>query len=294
MCALSSFPAPPLNRTVIAVIPSRYGSSRFPGKPLADIAGKPMIQRVYEGVAGSPEISDTIVATDDDRIRDAVLAFGGKAMITSPENRSGTDRVGEVARRMELKDEDILINIQGDQPLIDSRCLAALLAPFASRPPSRQSSGDDAAAGIPPYPRVVMTTLARLIDDPQEMDNPRHVKVVFDRRGNALYFSRHPIPFDRDGDRNFPLYKHLGVYAYTRAFLDIYRSLPESTLEHTEKLEQLRALEFGYSIRVVVTPYNSPEVDAPEDIGRIEALLAQAGNSPPACERTLSKRGKPS
>lgn len=240
-------------RQILAVIPSRYGSSRFDGKPLALIAGRPMIQRVYE--AASAAMPEVIVATDDERIVAAVEAFGGRAMMTSAENRSGTDRVGEVARRLGLEDDDIVVNVQGDQPLLDPRCLEAVVAPLREPDPP------------------AMSTLAFRIVEPGEITNPKDVKVVFDRRGNALYFSRSTIPFGRDGN-DFDTYKHLGVYAYSRAFLDRFRSLAPGILEDIEKLEQLRALEHGHAIRVVVTPFDSPEVDLPEDIARMERLLA--------------------
>ncbi|AOY58823.1 3-deoxy-manno-octulosonate cytidylyltransferase [Desulfococcus multivorans] len=240
---------------IAVIIPSRFGSSRFEGKPLALILGKPMIQRVYEAALGAKNVTDVVVATDDQRIAEAVSGFGGRAVMTSGENRSGTDRVAEAAARMALAMDDIVINVQGDQPLLDPRCLKHVTAPFFS----------DGEAG--------MTTLAYKIVDPREITNPKDVKVTFDVRGYALYFSRSPIPFGRDAGIPFDTYKHLGVYAYTRGFLEMFRKLPEGRLEAIEKLEQLRALEYGHKIRIVVTPYDSPEVDLPEDIPRIEALM---------------------
>lgn len=240
---------------IVAIIPARYGSTRFEGKPLAPIAGKPMIQHVYESAARAQRVSEVVVATDDERIADAVGRFGGRVRMTSAENRSGTDRVAEVAEQMSLAADDIVINVQGDQPLVRSECFDAVVAPLLA----------DAELG--------MSTLAFVIRDWQEYTNPKDCKVVMDRNHNALYFSRAAIPFDRDGLPDMQAFKHLGVYAYTRRFLDIFRELPTGRLEQLEKLEQLRALEYGHAIKVVVTPHDSPEVDLPEDIARIERML---------------------
>jgi 3-deoxy-manno-octulosonate cytidylyltransferase (CMP-KDO synthetase) len=242
---------------IVAVIPCRYGSTRFEGKPLSLISGKPMIQRVYEAVASAEHISRAIVATDDPRILKTVQGFKGEGMMTDPGNRSGTDRAGDAAAQLGLLPEDIVVNVQGDQPLLDSRCLDDVTAPFFS--------GSD----------IHMSTLAFKIINPDEITSPKDVKVVFDADGFALYFSRSPIPFGRDSSCRFDTYKHLGVYAYTRGFLDTFRFLPQGRLEDIEKLEQLRALEHGYRIKVVVTPYDSPEVDIPEDIARIEGILRE-------------------
>jgi len=240
---------------IAVVIPARYASTRFDGKPLALICGKPMIQRVYEGALGAKRVTEVVVATDDQRIIDAVAGFGGKAMMTSEKNRSGSDRVAEAAEKIGLGLDDIVVNIQGDQPLINPNCIDDVVEPFLKDP------------------ELGMSTLAFAIVDEDEITNPKDVKVTFDNNGNALYFSRSPIPFDRDGDSSCDIYKHLGVYAYTRRFLEMFRSLPQGRLEKIEKLEQLRALEYGHRIRVVVTEYDSPEVDLPEDIIRIENRL---------------------
>jgi 3-deoxy-manno-octulosonate cytidylyltransferase (CMP-KDO synthetase) len=240
---------------IVAIIPARYGSTRFEGKPLAAIAGKPMIQHVYESAARSDKVSAVVVATDDHRIRDAVIAFRGDVVMTSEDLRSGTDRVAQAAERMGLLPDDIVINVQGDQPLVPSESFDAVVAPLFT-PPAAE-----------------MSTLAFLIVDQREYANPKDCKVVMDRNGYALYFSRATIPFSRDGEAHFNAYKHLGVYAYTRRFLEIFRHLPTAQLEQIEKLEQLRALEYGHRIKVVVTPLDSPEVDVPEDIPRIEAML---------------------
>lgn len=240
---------------IIAVIPSRYGSTRFAGKPLAQIAGKIMIQRVYELAKEAKSIVDVIVATDDRRIMAAVATFGGKAVMTSPENRSGSDRVAETAEQLGLQPEDILVNIQGDQPIFDPRCLDELVKPFSSEP------------------ALDMSTLAFKIVNPREITDPKDVKVTFDSKGFALYFSRSAIPFGYSDAVKYDTYKHLGFYAYKKRFLDLYKSLPQGRLERIEKLEQLRVLEHGYKMKVVVTQFDSPEVDLPEDIERIERVI---------------------
>jgi 3-deoxy-manno-octulosonate cytidylyltransferase (CMP-KDO synthetase) len=241
----------------VAIIPSRYHSTRFEGKPLALIAGKSMIQRVYESAKVAEKVDQVVVATDDSRIFEAVKAFGGQVMMTSAANRSGTDRAAETARLLNLKANDIIINVQGDQPVVDSRCFDEVVQPLL----------DQAEPG--------MSTLAYRITDQREYFDPKDVKVTFDQDGYALYFSRAPIPFVRDQSQAFDSYKHLGVYAYTNSFLQQFSRLPAGRLEQIEKLEQLRVLEFGYRIRVVVTRYDSPEVDLPEDIARIEKALSK-------------------
>jgi 3-deoxy-manno-octulosonate cytidylyltransferase (CMP-KDO synthetase) len=239
---------------IATIIPARYQSSRFEGKPLASIHGKPMIQHVYERAARCGAVDITIVATDDQRIEKAVESFGGKVIMTNTVHQSGTDRLAEAARLLELKDEDIVINVQGDQPLIDPRSLDQVILPFETDK------------------NLDMTTLAFQIVDPREKINPKDVKVVFDKSGKALYFSRAPIPFGRDKPA-VDMYKHLGVYAYRRRFLDTFNQFPQGVLENIEKLEQLRVLENGIPLRVVVTPFDSPEVDIPDDIQRIENII---------------------
>ncbi len=238
-----------------AVIPSRYGSSRFEGKPLALVAGKPMIQRVYEQAQKSKAVSKTIVATDDKRIFDAVKAFGGEAVMTSDRCRSGSDRVAQTADILNLDPDNIIINIQGDQPIFNPETLEEMIAPFENDPD------------------LVMSTLAFKIQDKREITDPKDVKVTFDKNKFAMYFSRAQIPFPRDKDTNAEFYKHLGFYAYKKKFLDKLVNLPTGTCEHIEKLEQLRVLEYGFKIKVVITQYDSPEIDLPEDIKRIEAKL---------------------
>ncbi len=243
---------------IVVIIPSRYDSSRFPGKPLAEIAGKPMIKWVYEKATQAVNVTDVYVATDDRRIYDTVTEFGGNAVMTSKENSSGTDRVAEAAEKIGLEMNDIVVNVQGDQPLFNPRCIDQLVNPFLADS------------------NLEMSTLAFKIVNKGEITNPKDCKVTFDSRGYALYFSRSPIPCARDTNTIFDTYKHLGFYAYTRRFLETFRNLPEGKLEMIEKLEQLRAIEYGYQIKVVITEYDSPEVDLLEDITRIEGLIEQS------------------
>ena len=238
---------------VVVIIPSRYGSTRFEGKPLAPICGRPMIQWVYERCSSCPWVDDVLVATDDARIREAVEGFGGRTVMTAAGHRSGTDRVAEAAAG--LPDDAVIVNVQGDQPLIHPESIKEVVTPFVE---------DDT---------VQMSTLAYKIVDLREITDPKDVKVTFDASFNALYFSRSPIPFGRDADTVFDTYKHLGVYAYTHRFLKIFSTLPAGRLEEIEKLEQLRALEYGYPVRVVISRHDSPEVDLPEDIPRIASVM---------------------
>ncbi len=242
----------------IAVIPSRYGSSRLEGKPLILIAGKPMIQRVFEQAQKSNAVSKTIVATDDKRIVKAVENFGGQAVMTSDKCRSGTDRVAETAGILNLDPDEIVINIQGDQPIFNPLTIDEMVAPFA----------DD--------PDLLMSTLAFKIVDKREITDPKDVKVTFNHKGFALYFSRAQIPFPRDEKTDAAFYKHLGFYAYKKSFLDKLVTLPTGICENIEKLEQLRVLEYGYPIKIVITKYDSPEIDLPEDIKRIEAKISNS------------------
>lgn len=241
---------------IAAIIPARYGSQRFPGKPLALIAGKPMIQRVYEQASQSSKLDAVYVATDDQRIEACVKGFGGQVIMTSPDHGSGTDRIFEAAAILGLGSEDLVVNIQGDQPVFPPSLVEGLVVPF------EQDS------------LLAMSTLARPLSSYEQALNPNQVKVVIDRDGFALYFSRSPIPYHRDGGGETSTYlKHIGVYAYKVWFLEIFSRLPQSTLEKAERLEQLRALENGYKIKVVITSLDSPEVDVPEDIGRVERAL---------------------
>ena len=239
----------------IAVIPSRYGSSRLAGKPLMKIAGVPMIQRVYEQAQKAVSITRVVVATDDNRIMDAVKAFGGEAVMTSNACRSGTDRVAETADALGVKGHEVIVNVQGDQPIFHPEAIDELIAPFK----------DD--------PELKMSTLAYRIQDPREITDPKDVKVTFDVKGFALYFSRAQIPFPRDNQKGVDFFKHLGFYAYTKNFLDTIVSLPSGRCEEVEKLEQLRVLEHGYPIKVVISQHDSPEMDELKDLARIESKL---------------------
>ena len=239
----------------IAVIPARYGSSRLEGKPLVNINGKSMIQRVYEQTQRSSAVTKTIVATDDQRIIDAVTSFGGQAVMTSDTCRSGTDRVAQTANLLNLSDDEIIVNIQGDQPVFNPLTIDELIQPF------KQDK------------ELLMSTLAFKIQEKREITDPKDVKVTLDKNGFAMYFSRAQIPYPRDENTPVDYYKHLGFYAYTKKFLDKIITLPTGTCENIEKLEQLRILEYGYRIRVVITAYDSPEIDLPEDIERIETKL---------------------
>jgi 3-deoxy-manno-octulosonate cytidylyltransferase (CMP-KDO synthetase) len=245
------------SRTV-AIIPARFASSRLPGKPLADICGKPMIQHVVERTRQASCIDDVIVATDDTRIKDAVEAFGGRAVMSPAELSSGTDRVAFVARA--LPEAEIIVNVQGDEPVIEPAMI------------------DEAVRSLVADSGAVAATLVRKIETPEELLSVSVVKAVLDRDGNCLYFSRSTIPFVRD----VPLpdwlarqvhYKHIGLYVFRREFLLRYTELPATALEGLEKLEQLRILEYGYRIKAVVTTYNSVTVDTPEDLERVRRLL---------------------
>mgnify|MGYP002640456100 FL=1 len=240
---------------ICAIIPARYQSSRFPGKPLALISGKPMIQHAYERALACPELSAVCIATDDSRITDCVNGFGGKAVMTSVNHRSGTDRIAEAAAELGLMDDDIVVNVQGDQPSFHPSVVTDLVRPLV----------EDAS--------IPMSTLKCRIREGSDVHNPNHVKVVTDRQGFALYFSRYPVPFCRDGEPTGNHYKHLGFYCFRMDFLKRFSGLSEGTLESLEKLEQLRVLEHGFKIKVVETLYDSIEVDVPEDIGKIEASL---------------------
>ncbi len=239
---------------IVAIIPARYASTRFPGKPLALLDGRPIVEYVYRRAAACPEIAQVIVATDDERIAAAVRAFGGQARMTRSDHVSGTDRLAEVAATLDC---DVVVNVQGDEPLIDPRAISQALAPF----------GVDAA--------VQVTTLCRRIDEPDELRDPNVVKVVVDRGGDALYFSRAPIPHVRDARRGWPpFYKHVGLYAYRRSALLVLASLDPTPLERAESLEQLRALEHGIRIRTVETPTTRWASTSPTDLEHVRRLLA--------------------
>ncbi len=267
-----------MNATAIGVIPARYGSTRLPAKALAMLRGKPLVQHVYERAKQARRLSDVIVATDDERIVRAVEQAGGRAMMTSPTLRSGTDRVADVARQLDAR---VIVNIQGDEPLI------------------RPEQIDQVAEFLLAHQAVPMATLMTRFAPVDDVSRPHVVKVVTDRDGYALYFSRSPIPFIRDpfptnGSRStIPesqatsdkprattpsaiYWKHLGIYAYQRDFVLRFPHLPPTPLEQAEQLEQLRALEHGFRIKVLETPFDTIGVDTAEDLQRVEQLLANA------------------
>jgi 3-deoxy-manno-octulosonate cytidylyltransferase (CMP-KDO synthetase) len=241
---------------VICVIPARYASTRLPGKPLADIAGKPMIQRVYERALEAKRPASLMVATDHQAVYDVVAAFGGQVMLTSPDHPTGTDRLAEVA--MNCPEYDIIINIQGDEPLIEPSVIDQLVMAFDSDAELKMAT--------------LMTELAE-----SEYRVPSVVKVVTDLSGYALYFSRSLIPYPRTKPEAMRWYKHIGVYAYRRDFLLKYASMPPTLLEQTESLEQLRALDNGYRIKVLKTDHRFVGVDTPEDLARVNEIYAKMG-----------------
>lgn len=236
----------------ICVIPSRYASTRLPGKPLKDIAGKPMIVRVLERAQQAKHIDKALVATDDARIVQAVQACGGEAVMTSKDCQTGTDRLAEVARA--CTNYDVVINVQGDEPLIDPVLIDRLAALFEDDSP------------------LCMATVRTPIHNEAEAQNPNNVKVVCDLQGYALYFSRSLLPYLR---QKAPVYKHLGIYAYRRDFLLTFATLPRSPLETAESLEQLRALENGYRIRVIEAQGSFIGVDTEADLEKVRAIYRQ-------------------
>ncbi|TDJ53934.1 MAG: 3-deoxy-manno-octulosonate cytidylyltransferase [Nitrospina sp.] len=256
----------PIEPRAVAIIPARWASTRFPGKPLAQIQNKPMIQWVVEQAQKASRISEVIVATDDIRIVEAVHGFGGKAVMTSPDHATGSDRIAEVASGLKC---DIVVNVQGDEPLI---------------PPQNI---DQVVDTLEKDPSLSVATLMMAINDPDEIADPHVVKVVADQKGRALYFSRSPIPFHRDEWKSGSpedlsksndkvmrqVYKHIGLYAYTRSFvLELSRMAP-TPLEQLEKLEQLRILEHGIPIQIGITEQPSMGVDHSEDLERVERFL---------------------
>ena len=240
------------------IIPARYGSSRFPGKPLVDIGGKPMVQHVMERAAQAAGVETVSVATDDLRIKEAVEAFGGRAIMTPSKLRSGSDRAAAAANILGLGPDELVVNVQGDQPLMPPALL------------------DEAAKPLRQDPEVYISTPVVAIKRPDEETDPNHVKAVMDQKGDALYFSRATVPHSRDGSK-VTYFKHLGIYLFRNWFLQTYAKLPAGELEGIEKLEQLRILEAGYKIRCVITEYDSPEVDRPEDAERVAAILSADG-----------------
>ena len=233
----------------VGIIPARYGSTRFEGKLLADFCGKPVIQHTWENAKKSKSIDDLIVATDDKRIYNVAKGFGANVVYTSIAHKSGSDRLTEVAASIDAK---IIVNIQADEPLLHPSMI------------------DDVAGAILKDKTLVMATLCHKISNAAQIHDPNVVKVVFDRNGLALYFSRSPIPYERMGSDDklqvIDYYKHIGIYAYAKDFLFTFKSLPQSRLEKTEKLEQLRVLENGYRIKVIETKFDTIGIDTPEDL----------------------------
>jgi 3-deoxy-manno-octulosonate cytidylyltransferase (CMP-KDO synthetase) len=243
---------------VVAIIPARYGSQRLPAKPLADICGKPMVQWVYERTAKAMLVNAVLVATDDERIASVVRGFGGHAVITPESLQTGTDRIAYVARS--LPDANIVVNVQGDEPLIEPAMIDEAVEPLI-----HDSS-------------INVGTLVKRIESDSDLSTPGIVKVVVDREGNGMYFSRSAIPFGRDLQQNEWLshhtyYKHIGLYVFRREFLNTFAEMAETPLEQTEKLEQLRILENGYKIRCTVTSFDSVPVDTQEDLERVRSIL---------------------
>ena len=239
---------------VVVVIPARFGSTRLPGKPLVPLAGKPMIQRVYERARMAQKVGRVIVATDDERIVKAVETFGGEARMTRADHRTGTERVAEVAAHAE---GDVFVNVQGDEPLLDPAAV------------------DAAVSALLEEPAAAIATLATPVKTPGDIMDPNVVKTVLDFDGNALYFSRAPIPWVRDttGKALVRHLKHLGLYVFQRDALLEYPTLPQGDLERIEQLEQLRWLENGWKIRVAEVEHDAVSVDVPEDVARVEKLL---------------------
>jgi 3-deoxy-manno-octulosonate cytidylyltransferase (CMP-KDO synthetase) len=232
----------------VAVIPARYHSTRFPGKPLADIAGRAMVEHVYRRAAAAPGVDAVVVATDDQRIAQAVERFGGVVRMTRSTHRTGLDRIAEASADLDC---DIIVNVQGDEPLVEPQMIAEAIEPLDQNP------------------HVLISTLRRQITHALDLTNPNVVKVIVDRNDDALYFAR-LMPL-RHNDR--PFYKHIGLYAYRRDFLLKLASLPQTPLEVGESLEQLRVLEHGFRIRAVETQYDSIGVDTPEDLERVRRQL---------------------
>lgn len=238
---------------VIGVIPARYKATRFEGKVLADLVGKPVIQHVYEIAKESNVLDDVIIATDDERILEAVKGFGGKAVLTSIGHQTGTDRLTEVVNPMDVK---VVINIQADEPLLHHTMI------------------DDLARIMLDNPNLSMATVVKEIEDKEDIMNPNVVKAVIDKNGFALYFSRSPIPFER-GTQSKRFYKHIGLYAYTKDFLFTFTNLPKSNLEKAESLEQLRALEHGFKIKTIETRFDTMGIDTPADLEKARKALVE-------------------
>jgi 3-deoxy-manno-octulosonate cytidylyltransferase (CMP-KDO synthetase) len=244
-----------VSKAVVAVLPARWGSTRFPGKALHPIAGRPLIQHVWERCQRAKKLAGVIVATDDMRIAQVAFDFGAEVAMTSPRHKSGTDRVAEVARK--LRGVSHVINVQGDEPMISPRLI------------------DQLASTLLAEPKLEMITAANRFAAGEDFTDPNVVKVVLDQESNALYFSRAPIPHSRDGISLAPHYRHQGIYGYSLPLLLKFVKWKPTRLEQTEQLEQLRALEHGVRIRVAVTSRVSTGVDRPEDVALVEKMLRE-------------------
>ncbi len=241
----------------LGVIPARWASTRLEGKVLVDISGRPMIQHVWERAKQSKKLDEVIIACDEDKVIEVAESFGAKAVMTSKDHSSGSDRIAEVVKDLDF---DVIVNIQGDEPLLHSSVI------------------DDLAEALLSDTSCSMATVIKVINKKEEIDNPNVVKVVVDDQMNALYFSRSVIPFNRDNE-DIEYYKHLGIYAYRKDFLFTYKDLSKSKLEKAEKLEQLRVLESGYKIKTVFTDVETIGVDTAEDVARVEEILKQEERS---------------
>ncbi len=250
--------SPQAPATAVAVIPARFSSTRLPGKPLADIHGRPMIEHVYRRACEATSLSRVIVATDDLRVFEAVRAFGGEVVMTSPHHRTGSERVAEVAATLDCA---LVVNVQGDEPLLEPTMIDAAVAACEA----------DAS--------LVMSTIRSRISDPAEIASPAVVKVVTDLRGRALYFTRAAVPFLRDPGTPVTWFKHVGLYVYRREFLLTFAALAPTPLELAESLEQLRALEHGHAIMTVESRHDALGVDTPDDLDRVRRLLATPASS---------------
>jgi 3-deoxy-manno-octulosonate cytidylyltransferase (CMP-KDO synthetase) len=237
----------------LGVIPARYASTRLEGKPLKDIEGHPMIEWVYKRAASS-SLDKVVVATDDERIFEAVTAFGGEAVMTSPDHPNGTSRIAEVA--VKYQDFDVIINVQGDEPLIEDEMIDSLIKPFKENPD------------------LVMATMKHKMSTYEEVENPNNVKVITDNQDYAIYFSRSPIPYPRILDMD-NYYKHVGIYGYKRDFVIEYSKMEPTSLEVSESLEQLRVLENGYRIKVLETPHKVIGVDTAEDLEKVKDIIRE-------------------
>ena len=240
------------NIDVIGVIPARYESTRLSHKLLRQVLGKPLIQWVWENASKASLLDDLIIACDDIKVKEAAESFGAKAVMTSTKHQSGTDRIAEAVRDIDAK---IVINIQADEPVM------------------HQSTIDSLAREMVNNPTILMATVRKKIEANEDANNPNVVKLICDKNDFAIYFSRYPIPYYRDGSIEKKYYKHLGIYAYTKDFLYTFKNLPSSFLESAERLEQLRVIEAGYKIKVIETKFESIGVDTEEDLQKIESVL---------------------